>query len=424
MDTKNCLPVAAIAEATASGHYIAEQVRCAAEAVSVLNERPDGAEQKAFYETVKRTSLEQFDGLLPDDLVLEKNETVQPGGSYKIRGALRNIQLQLATRPYITEFHAASTGNHGAALPIAAGLYSRTAVIHAPVGITATKQHNVTIHGGELVADYADFAAAKQACEAFADLPGVAVIEPYDDVRTMAGQATAGYEIVADLMKADQNGDVDLKNDTITVWLPGGGGGFAVGCAVALTDAKERGLVPASVVLKVAQMAGSDAIYRLQKHEPPLSRHTLDTSCDATAVLRPGKLTAAVLQDKRFVADVIRVPKHMVAEAMYLLEQRHGMAVEPAAALTLAAVLAQTGTRHKDGRSRQVHVTVTSGANVGPSTTAHFANVRSAHRFAALSRAYLERPLDGPDEIIKKLGTASIRQSSQVWTGPATPWRK
>lgn len=402
---------------------IANQVANYARPVSVMHEVADPSERDDFYESLAPQVLTRFEGQLPETAVFyEKDETAHPGGSYKLRGATRNLQLQLVDDESITEVHTVSTGNHGRGVAVACHDTDLRVVVHAPKDISPAKKEGLLESGAELsLAD--TFAEAKQEVAELAELPGVAVVEPYDDVRTMAGQATCGYEIVSDLLQAHSRGELDLMSDEVTVWVPGGGGGFGAGVAVALEDLRRSGVLGTNVAVKIAQMEGSDALARQYRGEAPLTPETLDKSCDATAVLAGGELTQTVIADKRFVADVVSVPKLYVARALEKLRAKHGRGVEPAGALSLAAALYAEDSRTGQSPVRRVHVTVTSGANVSRNTEHAFASLLTAENreeFERLSQEYANREVYGLEEVLAR---SAGKSALSPWCGPTAGMR-
>lgn len=313
-----------------------------------------------------------------------KNETRQPVGSYKLRGATTAIlaaQERLhderqvnPAQPELQFVSCATQGNHGASVAYAAKrLGLRRALIKTTFDADPTKLEQAR-ELGAAVHSFSLFEEAQSHAIAAAELPGHAYIAPFDSVDTMAGQQSVGYEIVEDLLAQHSRHEIDLDNDSITILVPGGGGGLSAATAAMLYEAKQTGRIGDNVKLVVSQMENCDAIARERYGYQPLTADSIDMSCSSTGVLAAGRLPMTILNDPRMVHDVISIPKADVAQAMRFLTSYHDRLVEPAGALSLSGALflaTQQGRRSERGQ-RNIFVTVTSGANVSYQNFANF----------------------------------------------------
>ena len=162
--------------------------------------------------------------------VFLKIESLNLTNSFKIRGAL-NAALRLSealTRD--TTVVAASAGNHGRALALAAEELGVTCVIFTPASAPEAKQNAIRRHGAELhVCD--DYDAAELQAKAFADANGAVYISPYNNADVIAGAGTIGLEIVEAMPSVD------------VVVVPLGGGGLASGIGLALKAAAPQAAI-------------------------------------------------------------------------------------------------------------------------------------------------------------------------------------
>jgi threonine dehydratase len=250
--------------------------------------------------------------------VLLKAEPFQRTGSFKFRGAYNRLSLldPAAKQAGVVAF---SSGNHGAAVALAAKLLGVPAVVVVPANGSAAKLAAIAAYGAQLrpydpITESREEVAAQIAAER-----AMTLVRPFDDYDVMAGQGTAGLEI------ADQVPDVDL------VLVPVGGGGLAAGVSTAIT-----GLLPRASVLGVEPDLASDtsqslrAGRRVDIPEP-------ETIADGLRARQPGELTFAV--NSRLLDDVVTVSEDDIVDAMRFCFTRLKVVVEPSGAVPLAALL-------------------------------------------------------------------------------------
>ena len=153
--------------------------------------------------------------------LLIKPESLQPTGSFKLRGAYTAISLSgRAAREHGVIAH--SSGNHGHAVAYAAALLGVPAVVVVPSTAPKVKTDAIEYYGARLVTVAPTLAARVAATEELAARHGYAVIPPFDDRRVIAGQGTIGLEIAADGPRVD------------LVLVPVSGGGLISGIAAAV----------------------------------------------------------------------------------------------------------------------------------------------------------------------------------------------
>src|SRR5579863_1142861 len=147
---------------------------------------------------VVRTPLVAF----PGHRMLIKPESLQPNGSFKLRGAYAAISAlgeQARRRGVIAH----SSGNHAGAVSYAAALLGVRAVVVIPANTPQVKRSAVLAAGAEIVTVEPSLTARMAATSELVDRHGYALIPPFDDRRIIAGQGTIGLEIAADCPAAD-----------------------------------------------------------------------------------------------------------------------------------------------------------------------------------------------------------------------------
>ena len=271
--------------------------------------------------------------------VLLKAEPLQRTGSFKFRGAYSRLSLldQPARDAGVVAF---SSGNHGAAVALAASVLGIKAVVVVPSNGSAAKLAAIEGYGAELRPYDPERESREEVATQIAADRSMTIIRPFDDYDVMAGQGTAGLELV------DQVPGLEL------VLLPVGGGGLAAGVATAV-----KGLSPGVKVIGVEPEIASDtsqsmrAGKRVRIAEP-------ETIADGLRARQPGELTFAV--NSRLLTDVVTVSEDDIVDAMRFCFSRLKIVVEPSGAVALAALL--SGAVEATGRV----AVVLSGGNMDP----------------------------------------------------------
>jgi threo-3-hydroxy-L-aspartate ammonia-lyase len=271
--------------------------------------------------------------------VLLKAEPFQRSGSFKFRGAYNRLSL-LGPEAREAGVVAFSSGNHGAAVALAARLLGVKAVVVVPATGSPAKLAAIEGYGAELrrydpATESREEVAAQLAAER-----SMTLVRPFDDFDIMAGQGTAGLEIAEDVPS--------LKR----VLIPVGGGGLAAGVATAV-----KGMRPEVSVIGVEPAAAADTSESFRTG----ARVTIaepDTIADGLRARQPGELTFAV--NSRLLDDVVTVPEEAIVEAMRFCFTRMKIVVEPSGAVALAALL--SGVVGASGAT----AVVLSGGNIAP----------------------------------------------------------
>lgn len=260
-----------------------------------------------------------FEGVGGD--VWLKAESLQPIGSFKLRGASNKI-LQLSPEEIRRGVITYSSGNHAQGVAYAARAVGAKAVIVMPSNAPAIKRAATLALGAEVVDVGVASSERLAKAEELIRERGYVVVPPYDDERIIAGQATCGLEIVEALP------DVDL------VLSPVSGGGLLSGTATALKllkpDAKVFGVEP--------ELAGDAAeSFRSGKVVTWPAELTSRTIADGLRTQSVGERNFAHIQ--RYVDGIITVTEAEIRAAMRAIVTTARLVPEPSGAVTTAALL-------------------------------------------------------------------------------------
>jgi threo-3-hydroxy-L-aspartate ammonia-lyase len=289
-----------------------------------------------------RTPLLPVPGLQPGLLV--KPESLQPTGSFKLRGAYTAIRVSgEAARQHGVVAH--SSGNHGLAVAYAAALLGVRAAVVVPRTAPRVKTEAIERYGAELVPVEPTMAARMAAADEFVTRHGYVLIPPFDDRRVIAGQGTVGLEIMADCPQAD------------LVVVPVSGGGLISGVAAAV-----RARRPEAVVVGVEPELAADARDSLRRGERVgwPAADVQRTIADSLRVERVGALPFAHI--RALVAGIVTVSEDEIVAAIRLLAHRARLVAEPGGAAAVAACLFHADELPAAG----TRVAVLSGGNIDP----------------------------------------------------------
>jgi threonine dehydratase len=277
--------------------------------------------------------------------VFLKAEILQRTGSFKFRGAYNKLSSipQSERAGGVVAF---SSGNHAQGVAAAARLLGMPAVIVMPADAPRPKRERTAALGAEVVL----YDRAKEDRQAIArdlaDRRHAALVPPYDDPFVIAGQGTAGREIVEDLAALGLTPDV--------VAVTASGGGLTAGIALAV-----KARVP-NASLFTAEPEGFDDHARSFKSGQREKNVALTgTICDALMAQTPGELTFAI--NRALVGHGAAVSDQEVAAAVAFAFHELKLVVEPGGAVALAALLS-----NKIDVKGKVAVAVLSGGNVDP----------------------------------------------------------
>jgi threonine dehydratase len=271
--------------------------------------------------------------------VYAKPEHFQRTGSFKIRGAYNKVAA-LKQQGHTSEVVAASAGNHAQGVALAATLVGLRSVVFMPEGASLPKVEATRRYGAEVRFSAGSVDDAIAAAKAYASRTGACYVPPFDDELVIAGQATVGTELAAELP------------EHCCVLVPVGGGGLLAGVALGLRAAGSQARVVG------VEASGSAPMVAALQAGVPVALEAVDTMADGIAVRCVSELT--LNHARELVDSVVTVDEEHISQAVLLLLERCKWVVEPAGAVGLAALLAGAGDL---GEPPAV---VLSGGNVDP----------------------------------------------------------
>jgi threonine dehydratase len=275
-----------------------------------------------------------------------KPESLQPTGSFKIRGAY-NTLAGLSDERRAAGVVTHSSGNHAQAVARAARLLGIRAVVVMPQNAPQVKIAGVRTDDAEVV--FVGPANEERVARAheIAERDGMELVPSADDRRVIAGQGTCGLEI------AEQLAEMDVR-PPLTVLVPIGLGGLAAGTATAV-----KALLPGSTVLGVEPALAADTRESLEKGQRvrwPIEE-VGRTMADGLRAESPAPLPFAHLQ--RLLDGILTVTEDDIAQAVRVAASSVRLVLEPSGAVPLAALLVQ-----RDQLADGPAVVVASGGNI------------------------------------------------------------
>lgn len=279
--------------------------------------------------------------------VLLKLETLQRVGAFKFRGAYNRL-VQLSDDERRRGVVAFSSGNHAQGVALAARLLGIPALIVMPADAPRVKAEATRGYGAEVrFYDRLTESREKIAAEIAAER-GAVIVPAFDDPHIIAGQGTAGLELVRQARAIG----VETLDLVIT---PCSGGGLLAGVATAV-----KALSPDTRLMGAEPAGYDDTLASLRAGERRPMTPTHRTLCDALETPCPGELTFPIVQ--RHVSDVAVVSDAEVAEAVRYAAATLKLVVEPGGGAGLAALLAGK-VEAAEGATIAV---VLSGGNIDP----------------------------------------------------------
>ena len=266
-----------------------------------------------------------------------KPESLQRVGAFKLRGAYTLIR-ELAESG-ATGVITYSSGNHGQAVAYVARRFGLPALIVMPETVSAAKRSGVERLGGRVVLAGRTSQDRYTRAVEIAAAEGLAMVPPFDHPAIIAGQGTAGLELVEDCPGVR------------TVAVPVGGGGLAAGVATAV-----KGLASEAVVVTV-EPEGAPTYERARAAGHPVTLERTGSVADGLLPLRIGALPFAHLA--RYADRACLVSDAAIVQAVRYALDRLKLVVEPSGAATLAWLLAQPA-----GTLAGPVVAVLSGGNI------------------------------------------------------------
>ncbi len=246
-----------------------------------------------------------------------KCENFQKVGAFKFRGA-SNAVFSLSEEEAQKGVATHSSGNHAAALALAARMRGIPAHIVMPSTSPEIKKQAVEGYGGMITLCEPTLQARESTLNAVVQKTGATVVHPYDNFFVIAGQGTAVKELIED------RGPFDL------IIAPVGGGGLLSGTAIAA-----KHLLPSCRVI-AAEPAGADDAYRSFHAHRIIPSENPKTIADGL-LTSLGQRNFAIISG--LVDDIVTVSEEKIIEAMRMIWERMKIIIEPSSAVPLGAIL-------------------------------------------------------------------------------------
>ncbi|WP_084642283.1 threonine ammonia-lyase IlvA [Flavobacterium indicum] len=250
-----------------------------------------------------------------------KREDLQLVRSYKIRGAY-NKMATLSTEECQRGIVCASAGNHAQGVAYSCHLLGIVGKIVMPKTTPKQKIKQVQLFGKEwidIILAGDTFDDAFQEAQRIQKEQQLVFVHPFDDPKVIEGQGTTALEILSQSVVP-----IDY------VFLPIGGGGLAAGIASVF-----QVLSPKTKLIGV-EPQGAPSMTQALQAKGPVRVAQIDKFVDGAAVQQVGRLNYEICQDK--LSDVVLVPEGKVCSTILKLYNEEALVVEPAGALSIAAL--------------------------------------------------------------------------------------
>ena len=248
--------------------------------------------------------------------VFFKLELENPTGSFKVRGAY-NVLSSMTADERARGVVASSAGNHGLGVAYAAHAFSVPAMLYVPANAPQVKKDGIRALGATVNDEAPDYDAAMVLAKAHAERHGIRFINPCLGIDLLAGQGTVALEVLAQLP--------DLR----TVVICTGGGGLLGGMGAVL-----RVLAPTARIIGVQSTETAAMTLSVAAGHVVEIPHT-PTLADGLA----GQIDDDALHIGQACADeLLLVTEEMIGESIAWLSRAHGLRVEGAGAVTIAAL--------------------------------------------------------------------------------------
>ena len=246
-----------------------------------------------------------------------KCENLQKVGAFKFRGAC-NAVFSLSEKEAQRGVATHSSGNHAAALALAAKMRGIDAQIVMPSNSPEIKKKAVAGYGAYITFCEPTLQARESTLAKVIEETGATEIHPYNNFNVIAGQGTAAKELIEDY------GGFDI------ILAPVGGGGLLSGTAISTKQLLHKCKVIA------AEPVGADDAFRSFQEKKLIPSTNPKTIADGL-LTSLGERNFAIIMEK--VDDVVTVSEERIVEAMRMIWERMKIIVEPSSAVPLGAIL-------------------------------------------------------------------------------------
>ena len=248
--------------------------------------------------------------------VFLKCENLQKVGAFKFRGACNavfSLSDEEAMRGVVTH----SSGNHAAALALAAKMRGIPAYIVMPSNAPSVKKEAVAGYGGQITFCEPTLAARESTMEGIRQKTGATVVHPYNNEKVIAGQGTAAMELLEDIP------DLDV------IIVPVGGGGLLSGTSIAAVGIK-KGI---RIIAGEPEMA--DDAFRSMQAGKIIPSENPKTIADGL-LTSLGDLTFPIIQKN--VEQIVTVSEAGIIASMKFVWERAKVIIEPSSAVAIGVL--------------------------------------------------------------------------------------
>ena len=248
--------------------------------------------------------------------VFLKCENLQKVGAFKFRGACNavfSLSDEEAMRGVVTH----SSGNHAAALALAAKMRGIPAYIVMPSNAPSVKKEAVAGYGGQITFCEPTLAARESTMEGIRQKTGATVVHPYNNEKVIAGQGTAAMELLEDIP------DLDV------IIVPVGGGGLLSGTSIAAAGIK-KGI---RIIAGEPEMA--DDAFRSMQAGKIIPSENPKTIADGL-LTSLGDLTFPIIQKN--VEQIVTVSEAEIITSMKFIWERAKIIIEPSSAVAIGVL--------------------------------------------------------------------------------------
>lgn len=272
-----------------------------------------------------------------DAEVYFKCENLQKVGAFKFRGAT-NAVLSLTADEAKNGVATHSSGNHAAALALAARQRDIKAFIVMPKNSSEIKKKAVKGYGAKIFFCDPTQQAREETLDEVVNQTEAIFIHPYNNYKIISGQATACLELMEEVHHLD------------IIIAPVSGGGLLSGTALSAAY-----ISPGTEIIGAEPEGADDAFRSLQRGEivPCVHPNTIADGLRSSL----GTLTFPII--KKYVDRIMTTNDEYIVEAMRLIWERMKLIVEPSSAIALAILLSQ----QKIARNKKIGI-ILSGGNV------------------------------------------------------------
>lgn len=246
-----------------------------------------------------------------------KCENFQKVGAFKFRGAT-NAVMSLTDEQKGAGVVTHSSGNHAAALALAAGMNGIRAFIVMPDNAPSVKKDAVAGYGASITFCKPTLQAREETCRKIMETEGATLVHPYDNFNVICGQGTASLELL------------DGVDDLDVVIAPVGGGGLMSGTSTCV-----KGISSKTKVIGAEPINANDAWKSFTTGTLTPSVNPLTIADGLLTSL--SELTFSII--RKNVDDIFTVSEESIISSMKLVWERMKIIIEPSSATVFAAVM-------------------------------------------------------------------------------------